>query len=224
MIKLQYLVRAPSTLHPGVFQQQILEDLTPRLLAHQPARMKITLTAEEPPRLSVIPFSKARIALISVWRETPFSSEIRRTYPSLSAGYVVEESAPVAYERDWPDGEVTPGVGLLTLLRRKKGLSDPEFFRRWHGGHSALSLEVHPLWSYIRNVVRSEAIEASPALCGIVEEHFRRRDDLLDPRIFFGGIGRMVPNMLRVGFDIWGFLDLASLETFLVTELWVRSG
>jgi hypothetical protein len=52
---------------------------------------------------------------------------------------------------------------------------------------------------------------------------FRTADDLRDPRRFFGGSWRMLPNMVRVGVDIQGFLDLPRLETWLVAEHWLRS-
>ena len=51
----------------------------------------------------------------------------------------------------------------------------------------ALALEVHPLWNYVRNVVVAPVLSGSPPLCGIVEEQFRTRGELLDPVRFFGG-------------------------------------
>ena len=96
------------------------------------------------------------------------------------------------------------------------------FFRRWFEGHRTLTLEVHPLWNYVRNrVVRP--IGDARRRDGIVEEHFRKTDDLLRPDRMFGGPLRMLPNMLRVGYDIWGFLDLPAMRNYLVEELWLRS-
>jgi hypothetical protein len=100
-----------------------------------------------------------------------------------ASGYRVEESVPRGYERTWPDGADTPGGSMLTLLRR------------WHEGHSPLALEIHPLWNQVRNVVRAPVLPGSPPVCGIVEEQFRTREDLL---------------------------DLAALENYLVTERWLR--
>ena len=111
---------------------------------------------------------------------------------------------------------------MLTLLHRRAGLTDAEFLRRWHDGHSPLALELHPLWNYVRNVVVAPVLPGSPPLCGVVEEHCRTRDELLDPVRFFGGWLRMVPSMLRVFLDVRGFLDLAALENYLVTERWLR--
>jgi hypothetical protein len=199
-----------------------------RLLACGPARLKLTFTAEEPPRLSVQPFRRDRLALVSLWDEAAPAEAAARWNALLqaegaTAGYRVDESVPRAYGRDWPDGLDTPGGSMLTLLHRRAGLTDSEFLRRWHDGHSPLALEIHPLWNYVRNVVAAPVLPGSPPLCGIVEEQFRTRGDLLDPVHFFGGWLRTLPNMLRVLMDVRGFLDLAALENYLVTERWLRS-
>jgi hypothetical protein len=226
MVKLQYFLRAPSTETAGAFRGRILA-LCSQLLAHGPARLKVTLTSDEPPRLSIVPYRRDRLALVSLWDDI-VPGEAERWNRRLldlggSAGYRVQESCPRTYPRDWPDGTQTPGVGMLTLLHRRRGLSDEAFLRRWHDGHSPLALEVHPLWSYVRNVVETRVLEGSPPLCGIVEEQFRTRRALLDPVLLFGGWLRMLPNMVRVLHDVRGFLDLPALENYLVTEHWLRS-
>ena len=228
--KLQYLLRAPASEPVREFRARVLDDLAPRLLEQGAAPLKVTLTAEEPPRLSVIPFRRERIALFSLWDAgDPAEAAARLTPRILSlgggdwSGYRVEESLPIAYRRDWRDGVATPGAGMLTLLNRKPGLSDEEFFHRWHAGHSGLSLLVHPLWCYVRNVVLGAVVPGSPAFEGIVEEHFREQRDLLNPVRFFGGPLLMAVNMARVGLDILGWLDLATQENYLVVEQWVKS-
>jgi hypothetical protein len=227
MVKLQYLLRAPATESAGAFRDRVLA-AGARLLACGPARLKLTFTAEEPPRLSVMPFRRGRVALVSLWDQAvPDAAEARWNAllqaEGAAAGYRVDESVPRAYDRDWPAGRDTPGGSMLTLLHRRAGLTDAEFLRRWHDGHSHLALEVHPLWNYVRNVVAAPILPGSPALCGIVEEQVRTRSQLLDPVQFFGGWLRMVPNMLRVFSDVRGFLDLPALENYLVTERWIRS-
>ncbi len=226
MVKLQYLLRAPATEGAAAFRDRALA-VGARLLASGPARLKLTFTAEEPPRLSVMPFRRDRLALVSLWDEAPPEAAVARWSALLqgegaAAGYRVDESLPRAYQRHWPDGHDTPGGTMLTLLHRRPGLSDAEFLRRWHEGHSPLALRIHPLWHYVRNVVAAPVLPGSPSLCGIVEEHVRTRGELLDPTRFFGGWLPMLPNMVRVYADIRRFLDLAALENYLVTERWLR--
>ncbi len=226
MVKLQYLLRAPQTESVGAFRERALA-AGARLLAHAPARLKLTFTAEEPPRISVMPFRRDRLALVSIWDEGASEAAAARWNARLlaegaAAGYRVDESIPRAYSRDWPDGCDTPGGSMLTVLHRRAGLADADFLRRWHDGHSPLALRIHPLWNYVRNVVAAPVLSGSPTVCGIVEEQVRTRSELLDPVKFFGGGLRMVPNMLRVYLDVRGFLDVPALENYLVTERWLR--
>jgi hypothetical protein len=58
---------------------------------------------------------------------------------------------------------------------------------------------------------------------GIVEEHFHKRTDLLNPLKFFGPPFRMIPNMIRVYKDTNAFLDYKTIETYLVREVIVKT-
>ena len=230
MKKLQYVVRGPDHRPVEAFGADVQDRLGPRLLGRAPGRLKLTFTAEAPPRLTVVPFRRTPLALVSIWTEddgdgaaAEWAEVVRSAGLGAVGGYRVDEAYPRSYERDWPDGTRTRGAGLLTLLSRKKGLGDDEFFRRWFDGHSPLSLRIHPLWNYVRNVVRATTVPGSPSLDGIVEEHFRRPDDLTNPARFFGGPIWMLPNMVRVALDVQGFLDLRTLESWYVTEYWLKS-
>ncbi|MBW2191509.1 MAG: hypothetical protein JRG93_18370, partial [Deltaproteobacteria bacterium] len=151
-----------------------------------------------------------------------FSEALQNAASSVS-GYEVEEAYPVPYDKAWSDGEPTPSPILLTMLRKKTGISDGEFIERWHNGHTPLSLVVHPLWYYQRNVIREPVTEGAEPSDGIVLEACRTRNDLLNPTRFFGGALKMVPNMVRVANDIKGFLDMKKTETFYATEYHLRS-
>lgn len=223
--KLQLLVRAEPGTSMAAFDATVRERIVPRLLAGGPRGLKVTWTDRDPP-WGVIPFRRQPVALFTVWPETPsddgeWAARVGAEHTVWS--YRVEESIPLRYDRDWPDGQDTPGVGLLTVFSRRDGLDDDTFITRWHGGHSALSLQLHPLWCYVRNVVREALDPETPWRDAIVEEHFRTRDDLLRPSVFFGGPLAMWPNMVRVALDIRRFIDLGSMETWLVRERYLRT-
>ncbi|HJL19429.1 MAG TPA: EthD domain-containing protein [Sandaracinaceae bacterium LLY-WYZ-13_1] len=205
----------------AAFARRVHDALVPALLADDPAGLKLTVTERPPPRLSLVPFRRAPVAAVSVWSEGPVATE----HPGLRIdAYEVDEAIPRDYARGWPDGEPSPGVNLLTLFSRRPGLDDATFFARWHHGHTPLSLEIHPLWAYVRNVV-TRPLDGAPPLDGIVEEQFREPADLLDPRRMFGA-GRLGPalwNMGRTAVDIVGFMDLLGMEIYLATEHHVRS-
>jgi len=196
------------------------------LLQLGPSKLQLTVTEAPPPKLSLFPFKRQPIAIFNVYDEADDPSryaEALQSAASSVSGYEVDEAYPVAYDRVWKDGEPTPSPILLTMLRKKAGVTSDEYIRRWHGGHTPLSLQIHPLWYYQRNVIHKAVTDGAEPSDGIVLEACRTRGDLLNPARFFGGTLEMVPNMLRVANDIKGFLDMKKTETFYATEYHLRS-
>lgn len=142
--------------------------------------------------------------------------------PSLQqiAGYSVEEAIPVDYEKTWPNGERSPGVKQVTLLRRKPGLSDAEFLHRWHDVHTPLAMEIHPLWRYNRNVIQSAVTANAPNYEGIVELHIREKETLLDVMKFFGS----PENIQRIAADVTQWIDMERIEVYNMSEYVLKSG
>jgi hypothetical protein len=112
---------------------------------------------------------------------------------------------------------------LLTLFRKNPRLDRERFFREWYGRHTPLSLRIHPMDEYVRNVVEDTVVDGSPWWDGIVTEHFDRASDLLLPWRLFGSAWTMVPNMALVGLHVSYFLDLRSLETYAMDEFRVEA-
>jgi len=194
------------------------------LSQHNPEKLKTCLSLERPPRISVIPFKNKKIAVISVIRqdgEPPM--KLITDEAGYAGGYNVEEAIPVAYTKTWEDGEPTPGACLLTLFHRKPGIDQPVFIRRWHEGHTPLSLKLHPLWNYNRNVVDGVLTENSTWYDGIVEEQFQSASALLNPFIFFGPPLKVPLHMYQVFMDTRSFIDMRRIETYLVTEIHFKS-
>ena len=187
------------------------------------SQIKINYAAVPPPKMSVIPFKKDKIAAVSIYFSAINNGILLKDKPGFSGGFWVEEALPVAYEKNWEDGAATPGVCLLTLFQKKKNMDNEMFINRWHNGHTPLSLKIHPLWNYNRNVVSEKLTGSSFSWDGIVEEHFRTSSDLLNPVKFFGNPFVMVYNMIRVYFDTQSFLDYKTIEPYFVTEIWIKS-
>jgi hypothetical protein len=153
---------------------------------------------------------------------------------ALTAAFRVSESVPVAYRKEWADGEKTPGVCLLTLFRKNPAIEYPAFYTRWYESHTPISLRIHPLWNYSRNTITEHLSEkkviagktgSAPTewFDGIVEEQVRTRSDLLNPIRFFGPWWKMVWNMAEVFFDSRAFIDYRSMETYLAAEYWLKT-
>ena len=205
------------------FKNRIFELCNGVLDNYGPESLKVCLTLKPPPRISVIPFKREKIAVISLTRKKISSLDLIIREDGFKGSYEVEEAIPVAYNKTWEDGSPTPGVCLLTLFHKKAGIDQTTFIKRWHEGHTPLSLRLHPLWSYNRNVVGRTITEESKWYDGIVEEQFQKSSDLLNPFVFFGPPIKVLPHMFEVLKDTRSFIDMKKIETYLCTEFHFKS-
>ena len=227
MVKYLFIIRSPESLDRDAFKSRIFNDVVPQLLQLNPEKLKVGITEFTPPRFTILPLKATGLALVSVWGD--FADAIGDWRPEIAsmggsvAGYQVTESTPVAYDKTWEDGNASPGAVLLTLMKKNAKLGYEQFMSEWFGHHTPMAIRIHPLWNYIRNVVESTITEDSPPFDGIVEEHFRSLRDITNPARFFGGVFKMLPNMIKVGLHSNKFLDLSATENYLLTEFHIRS-
>lgn len=225
MKKEMYIIAGREEENYSVFIDRMVATAAEAAFHSRPLAASVTLTETAPPRLSVIPFKRRKIAVISLFRQDDSSppSRILTELDGFRFACRTEEALPVAYDPSWPVGTVTPGVCLLTLFKPRPGISRDAFIDRWHNSHTPLSLRIHPLWHYNRNVVLGIFAGEETGWGGIVEEHFRQRGQLLNPFRFFGHPGVVVQRMLAVYSDTKAFLDYGTIETYLAREYRVFS-
>ena len=227
MTKKIYLIRSPKEREFHMFRSCIFDKLVPQLLQLNPEKLKISITDFTRPRFTILPLKATGLAMISVWGELADYNkcihEGMAGYSENVAGYLVTESVPVSYEKVWDDGNASPGAVLLTLMNKNTNLSYEQFMSEWFGHHTPMALRIHPLWNYIRNVVESLLIEDSTPFDGIVEEHFRSLQDITNPVRFFGGAFNMFPNIFKVWRHSNKFLEVSSIENYLLREYHIRS-
>ena len=197
---------------------KIKVSLSPGPPVSQSPYLHYTITLQPPPKRSVIPFRKDKIALISMKTEDNSVMDFLTGESGFSGTFTVEEALPIAYTKDWPDGETTPGVCLLTLFRRKKNIDHETFIDRWHNGHTPLTLKIHPIYHYNRNEVKNVTADPPVLYNGIVEEHCLTESELFNPFKFFAKSGFAPINMIKTYFDVNSFIDYKSIETYLVKE------
>lgn len=235
MEKLHYVLwRRPSD-DPGTIERALLDEVAPALVAGGAGRVR--LFVEDPVvarsfRYGAHANGQLLTATISFWldsldRRSPFEASIARARAAEMAGYLVTESVPRGYQRrDWPDGARSPGVSIVTIFDKSPAISDEDFYAEWHGRHTPMSFEIHPLSLYVRNSVARPLTADAPTLRGIVEEAVPTVDDLLDPDRFFGGNGdraRMKANIGRINAHLAGFADAPRLETCAMADYIVSS-
>lgn len=219
-MRVLYLVSGHISENRAVFRDRVL-DFTVNRLGPICDSAVVAVTEERAPVLSVIPFRKDKIALISLE-----GVEKNASWPvpidGFAGAYRSDVAYPVVHERDWDIGERSPGSGLLTMFRKSQGLDRDDFLRRWFEGHTPLTLEVHPNAGYVRNHVIDKFTPAGPVGSdwdGIVEEQYDPPSNLLNPAKFFGSSPwKMLPTMLRVYRDVKGFIDYSSIHTWLTAE------
>jgi hypothetical protein len=228
MEKLIYLLWKSEAQSVDAFREELIDRRAPRLLGHGALALTINVSdlLDEVGRDSplVIGEGKTLSASLSLWLDclderAPIEAELRAVAPRL-AGYLVTESVPMRCpDRDWPDGTRSPGVTLWTAFPKPERVGDEEFYAQWHGSHTPLSFEIHPLWEYIRNAVARPLTAGAPPYRAIVEERFRTLEDLIDPMKFFGS----AENIQRVLTDIAAFSDLDQMNTAPMSEWIVKS-
>jgi hypothetical protein len=223
MIKSMYIIRGSKVEDYDAFVGRIFDLLDVLEQIEKVLRLSVVLTENAPPNISIIPFKKEKIAVISIKSESPFDSQYLINTNGYRGKFEVNEALPVKYEKTWTDGFITPGICLLTLFNQKKGISYDQFIDTWHNSHTPLSLKLHPLWHYNRNVVAINADENQEKWDGIVEEHVRTKKELLNPFLFFGKPSKIIQNMIAVYKDTKNFIDYPSMQPYLAQEYHIKS-
>jgi hypothetical protein len=218
-----YLVQGDDAESYADFKKRISTTVAHLTSTLQPDAIKFTFTEKAPPVFSIIPFSKKKIAAISIYKMNPEPVESLKKTKGFRGAYQAEEAFPVRYEKNWNDGERTPGACLLTLFCKRKKIDYATFIDRWHNGHARLSLRIHPLWNYVRNEVKATLTEDSVPFNGIVEEQMRTEADLLNPFKFFGNPLNIIPRMITEYVDTKSFIDYPSMETYLAAEYLIKT-
>jgi hypothetical protein len=143
-----------------------------------------------------------------------------------SEGWLVAESLPQGPSPAPTVGERSPGLTTVTLLDKRPGLDEAEFYRLWHEVHRITTAEVHPFTLYSRNEVVRPLTEGARPLRGIVYEATATVEDTLDPHRFFGSFGDdelFKANVKRVLSETTAFIDYDSMETVPMHDLVVRT-
>ena len=212
--------------------ERLVEKTGPELLALDPHGLTLSVVDPDVDMSATVAVPDNGIgATVNVWLDSlddrgPYESVLGGAADRV-AGYLVTESVPLAYDRrTWPDGERSPGVKQITMFDKRSDIDDAQFFARWHGSHTPLTFEVHPVCLYVRHAVARVVTEDAPPWRGIVEEGLREVEDLTDPMRYFraGGSPEVLErNVKRVMDDVATFLDLESVESYPTAEYILRT-
>jgi hypothetical protein len=224
---MEKLVYALWGVHEG-----LVEKTGPELLALDPHGLTLSVVDPDVDMSATVAVPDNGIgATVNVWLDSlddrgPYESVLGGAADRV-AGYLVTESVPLAYDRrTWPDGERSPGVKQITMFDKRSDIDDAQFFARWHGSHTPLTFEVHPVCLYVRHAVARAVTDGAPRWRGIVEEGLCEVEDLTDPMRYFSAgdsPDTLDHNVKRVLEDVSTFLDLGSVESYPTAEYILRS-
>jgi len=163
--------------------------------------------------LGLVPTADAVVAVWSDarWQLDGFDGLVR--LGRRFAAWVVDEHRVKRAERTGPDGVVSPGVKMISLMRRRPDLSREEFARHWTERHAPLALRHHVgLRDYTQNVVIESLTSDGADVDGIAELHFATWADFTD-RFFDGPDGMRI-----IREDVARFMTRASSDAAVFTE------
>lgn len=240
MEKLQYLCWPVPGLDASARGTVARDAIVPKLLALRPRGLSIQVDDSEadvavpmpPPEDEPQPF-----LLVSIWLDryddrAPFESVLDAECDRI-AGYLVTESMYTDYggnrhgaPRDWPDGARSPGVVMVTLLRRPSTMSEHDWITHWHTVQSPVSEAMQPRMRYVRNAVVRPLTADAPPIEGIVEEAWPSPEHVTDSMLFYcAGDDRelMKANLSAMLDSVTAFLDLGELRSFTTSEYLLKT-
>jgi len=238
--KLIYLLWEPRRREPDATLRQLLEDVAPKLLVHEPRGLAMNISdsaADVPAPLPTPADEQPLSAQVSLWvdcvdRRGPLEAALKETGCRL-AGYLVTESLYTDYGdneyspvRDWTDGGRSPGVMTVALLEKPEWLDEAEWIKRWHGTQSPVSAAIQPRMRYVRNAVVRPLTGDAPPYRGIVEEAWPSARHITDPMLFYcagGSDERLQENMTRMMESVTAFLDLERIRSFTMSEYLLKT-
>lgn len=239
MLKHIYLLWPQQPLDGRALREKLLGELAPQLLARAPLGLQMniaddlaTTPSPAPKPLGSTPFH----AQINLWlddaaRASEFSADIEAAGFRI-AGYRVDEwlytdygENPHAAARDWPDGERSPGILAVTLLRKPRRLATDEWMRRWFGWQSPMSEWMQPRSRYVRHVVIEKLQTSAESIEGIVEEDWPSGVHVTNPRLFYGAAssGQLIRHMLIMLRSVTRILNLWNITTVMCSEYFLKT-
>ena len=224
MEKIVYLTFPPEGFNATDYRNQLLTRLSQRtILSNGVSGLTVSvndLLQDIPRPMLLLGNAETLGAAVSVWidsldNRTPLETVLSADGTRVD-GYLVTESIPQAcVDRNWPDGERSPGVTHFTWFDKAQDLSDADFFYNWFEVHTPFSFELHPLrWEYVRNAVARPLTPGAPAVRAIVGERFRELRDYTDPERLFGSREALAKSAEEAG----DFSDPSTLRSLPLSE------
>jgi hypothetical protein len=239
--KVVYLLWNATGRADGDLAGRLLGPVADGLLALDPAGLAVNIADDDaatvslplpPPADDPAPFAEVSIWLDCHDDRAPYE-ELLAPIADRLAGYLVTESIPTDYgdnrwasPRDWPDGQRSVGVVMLTLMERPDRLTPEQWYEHWYGTQTPMSTEIQPRTKYVRNAVARPLTTDAPPYQGIVEEAWPDADTINDPMRFYladGDAEVLARNLNTMLESVGAMLDLDRIRLAAMSEYLLRT-
>jgi len=241
MEKLVYLLWNETGRADAAVARDLLGPVADALLALDPAGLAMNVADDDAAAVSLPlpppPEDPAPFAEVSFWLpnhdDRPPFEAVLAPLADRVAGYLVTESLPTDYgdnewatPRDWPDGERSPGVVMLTLMEQPERMTQDEWYTHWYGTQTPMSTEIQPRIRYVRNAVARPLTPGAPPYRGIVEEAWPSAETVNDPMRFYLADGDQDLLDERMGImlaSVGAFLDFDRIRLAAMSEYLLKT-
>jgi uncharacterized protein (TIGR02118 family) len=156
--------------------------------------------------------------VVMAWIEGDEPLEPAQWFDAPVTAYLVEERIQIEWQRDWPDGTVTPAIEQLAFVPRIAPLTREQFAEHWSERHTPLVRIHHPgVARYVQNVIIDALTPDARDLDGLAQLYFRTAHDLHE-RYYDSEEGERI-----IGEDVARFLERGKGWGFMAQETWVAS-
>lgn len=238
MHKYAYLLWSHEPMTPAQRRERLLDNCAPAL-CDQATGVQMNIADDDVNVVSPAPkppFSTPFVAHVNLWLDDSQSrascEAILREAGFEIAGYAVDEWLYTEYgenehaaQRDWPDGERSPGIVAITLLKRPKRIPRAKWMRRWFGAQSPMSEWMQPRTRYVRNVVESAVTPDAQDCDGVVEESWPSAEHVTNLYLFYGARNRLelVRNMGIMLKTVSSILNLWNITSVMTSEYFLKT-
>jgi len=216
-----------------VFRQKLADKLSPRLIDLGARRLRIGVADEDVAPAAALRMETTKppiTGLISIWADTstkrrPFEEAIQGSVARL-AGYLVTESEPIVNTKHVvADGQRTPGMYQVVLLRKPPRLSHEQWLEIWLGSHTQVAIDTQSTFGYRQNVVVRPLTYAAPPYDAVIEEYFPA-EAMTDPMVFYNAVGDETKRKKheKAMFDsVVRFIDFDKIDRIPMSEYTMKS-
>lgn len=240
MIKLTYLLWSKPTRSPAQLRVALLEEVAPNLLSTGLLGLQINIADDQVDTPSPAPNWP--------WLDAPFEAQVNTWVTSLDqhpaitsllteagfrvAGYRLDEWLYSDYgdnehaeSRDWPDGERSPSVLAVTLIKKPKRLERQIWMQKWFGWQSPMSEWMQPRQRYVRNLIEESLTQGAPDYDGIVEEAWPSKEHVTNPKLFYGAKNgwELAKNMTTMLKSVSTMLPFFHITTVMMSEYFLKT-